>query len=209
MGISHSLPSGPYCIQGTHPLSCVQPLVHQGQGLGGGGSFSVREGSDRAGSPPVSRVLQPAVCGDKSLRIVEAGHRPLAIESAGSEDILQDGDSPVSTSFGTSWRLDGVSRLEGCVLASSDASGVTQVPQIRNLREGVPAQSSLLWPLHGSSGFHTGHGSYFGFSSPYRHSTSSISRRLADPSLLPRAGSPCAGYSVIRWGLSSIGRSLS
>ena len=63
-------------------------------------------------------------CGDESLRIVEAGHRPLATESAGSEDIRQDGDSPVSTSFGMGWRLDGVSRLEGCVLASSDASGV-------------------------------------------------------------------------------------
>ena len=127
---------------------------------------------------------------------MEAGHRPLATESAGSQVILQDGDSPVDTSFGTSWRLDGVSRLEGCVLASSDASGVAQVPQIRSLREGVPVQSSLLWPLHGSSGFHTGHGSCFGFSSPFRHSTSLISRRLADPSLLPRAGSPCSGYSA-------------
>ena len=171
MGISHSLPSGPYFIQGTHPLTSVQPLVHQGQGLGGGGSFSIREGGDRAGSPPVSGVLQPAVCGDESLRSVEAGHRPLATESEGSKDILQDEDFPVSTSFGTSWRLDGISRLEGCVLASSDASRFAQVRQIRSLREDVPVQSSLLWPLHSSSGFHTGHGSCFGFSSPYRHST--------------------------------------
>ena len=175
MGISHSLPSGPHLIQGTHPLPCIQPLVHQGQGLGGGGSLFVGEGSDKGGSPSVSRVLQPAVCGDENLRIVEAGHRPLATESAGSQVIFQDGDSPVGNSFGTSWRLDGVSRLEGCVLASSDASGAAQVPQIRSLREGVPVQSSLLWPLHGSSDFHTGHGSCFGFSSPFWHSTSSIS----------------------------------
>ena len=52
VGISHSLPSDPHFIQGTHPLSCVRPLVHQGQGLGGGGSFTVGEGSYRAGSPP-------------------------------------------------------------------------------------------------------------------------------------------------------------
>ena len=72
---------------------------------------------------------------------------------------------------------------------------VAQVPQIRSVREGVPVQSSLLWPLHGSSGFHTNHGSCFDFSSPFRHSTSSISRRLGDPSFLPRAGSSCLGYS--------------
>ena len=122
VGISHSLLSGPHLIQGSHPLPCVQPLVHQGQGFGGGGSFSVGEGSDRAGSPPVSGLLQPAVCGDESLRVVEAGHRPLATESGGSPDIFQAGDSLVGTSFGTGWRLDGVSRLEGCVLSSRASS---------------------------------------------------------------------------------------
>ena len=101
VGISHSLLSDPHFIQGTHPLPCVQPLVHQGQGLGGGGSFSVEEGSYRAGSPPVSGLLQPAVCGDESLRIAEADHRPLATESAGSQDIFQDGDSS-RYFFGTS-----------------------------------------------------------------------------------------------------------
>ena len=64
MGISHSLPLGPHLIRGTHPLPCVQPLVHQGQGLGGGGSLFVGEGGNRAGSPPVSGLLQPAVYGD-------------------------------------------------------------------------------------------------------------------------------------------------
>ena len=108
------------------PIPGVQPPVHQGQGLGGGGSFSVKEGSDRAGSPPVSGVLQPAVCGDESLRRVEAGHRPLATESEGSEDILQDGNSQVSTSFGTGWRLDGISRLRDVYL---------QVPMHPDLRK--------------------------------------------------------------------------
>ena len=127
---------------------------------------------------------------------MEAGHRPLVTESEGSENFFQDGDSPVGSPFSLSWRLDGVSRLERCVLAGSDASGISQVPQIRSLREGVPVQGSLLWPVHGSSGFHTGHGSCFGFSSLFWHSTSSISRRLADPSFFPRAGSPCSGYGA-------------
>ena len=195
VGRSHSLPSGLHLIRGTHPLPFVQPLVHQGQGLGGRGSLVVGERSNRAGSSPVSRLLQLAVCGDEGLGVVEAGHRPFVTESDGSEDFFQDGDSPVGSPFGLGWRLDGVSRLERCVLAGSDASRLLQVPQVRSVWEGVPVQGSLLWPVHGSSGFHSGHGSCFGFTSPFRHSSSSLPRRLASPSILPRAGSPCSGYS--------------
>ena len=111
------------------------------------------------------------------------------------QDILQDGDSPVRTSVSTCWGLDGVSRLEGCVLAGSNASGISQVPQIRGGREGVPIQSSLLWSLHRSSGFHPGHGSCFGVPSPDRDSVASLSRRLVDSSLLSGAGS-CSGDST-------------
>ena len=160
VGISHSLPLGSHFIQGTHPLPFVQPYVHQGQGLGGGSSL-VGERSDRAGSTYFSGLLQPAVCGDEGLRVVEAGHRPFVTESEGSEDFFQGGDSPVCASFGSKRGLDGVSRLEGCVLASSDASGEPQVPQIRSVREGVPVQGALLWAVHGSSDLHSGHGSGF------------------------------------------------
>ena len=122
MGISHSLPLGPHLIRGTHPLPLVQPHVHQGQSLGGGSSRFVGERGNRASFSSFSRLLQPAVCGDEGLGVVEAGHRPFVTESEGSEDFFQDGDSPVGTSFGSGWRLDGVSRLERCILASSDAS---------------------------------------------------------------------------------------
>ena len=67
-----------------------------------------------------------------------------------------------------------VSRLEGCILASSDASGEPQVPQIRSVREGVPVQGSLLWAVHGSTGLHSGHGSGFVFSSLVRYSSLSL-----------------------------------
>ena len=195
MGISHSLPSDTHLIQGTHPLSGVQSRFHQGQGLGRGGSFSVGEGSHRAGSTPISGVLQPVICGDEGLRVVEASNRPLATVPEDSELFLQDGDTPVGSAFGPSWGLDGVSRLEGCVLAGSDASGISQVSQVRGLWGDLPVPSSLLWPLHGSSGLHLGHGSCFGFSAPIRHSVTSLPRRLAHPGLLPRAGSPCSGFS--------------
>ena len=193
--ISHSLPSGPHLIRGTHPLPFVQPLVHQGQGLGGGGSLVVGERSNRAGFAPVSRLLQLAVCGDEGLGVVEAGHRPFVTKSEGSEDFFQDGDSPVGSPLGPGWRLDGDSRLERCVLAGPDASGLSKVPLVRSVWEGVPVQGSLLWPVHGSPGFHSGHGSCFGFTSPFRRSSLSLPRRLASPSVLLRAGSPCSGYS--------------
>ena len=195
VGILHSLPLGSHFIQGTHPLPFVQPYVHQGQGLGGGSSLVVGERSDRAGSTSFSGLLQLAVCGDEGLRVVEAGLRPFVTESEGSEDFFQDGDSPVCFSFGSKKGLDGVSRLEGCVLASSDASGEPQVPQIHSVREGVPVQGSLLSAVHGSTGLHSGNGSGFIFSSPVRYSSSSLPRRLADPCILSGAGSPCSGHS--------------
>ena len=140
VGVSHSLPSGSHFIQGTHPLPGLQSRFHPGQGTGGRNPGVAGQGSDRASSSSLSRLLQPVIRGDESLRSVEAGHRPLATESEGATDILQDGDSPVRTSVSTCWGLDGVSRLEGCVLAGSNASGISQVPQIRGGREGVPIQ---------------------------------------------------------------------
>ena len=193
VGISHSLPLDFRFIRGTHPLSFVQPHVHTGQSLGGGASLVVRERSDRAGSSSFSGLLQPAVCGDEVLRVVESGHRPLATGSESSEDFFQGGDFLVCSSLGVERGLDGVYRLEGCVLASSDASRKPQVPQIRSVPGGVSVQSSLLWTLHGSASLHAGHGSGFGFSSLVRHS--SLPRRLAAPSVLPGAGSPCSGHS--------------
>ena len=196
VGISDSLPSDSYFIQGTHPFSGLQPRFHLGQSLGGRSSVLAGQGGNLSGSPSLSRLLQTVIHGDESLRSMEAGHRPLTTESEGAKDIPQDGDSPVSTSVGTSWRLGCVSRLEGCILAGPDASGISQVPQIRSGWEGVPIQSSLLWSLHSSSGFHPGHGSCFCISSQDRHSVAFIPRRLVNPGLLPGAGSPCSGDSA-------------
>ena len=108
VGISDYLPSGSHFIQGTHPFSGVLPQFHQGQSSGRRGPVFIGQGSDRACSSSFSRLLQPVVCGVESLRSVEAGHRPLATESEGAADILQDGDSPVRTSVSTRWGLDGV-----------------------------------------------------------------------------------------------------
>ena len=81
IGISDSLPSDSYFIQGSHPFSGLQSRFHPGQSLGGGSSVLAGQGGSRAGSPSLSRLLQPVIRGDESLRSVEAGHRPLTTES--------------------------------------------------------------------------------------------------------------------------------
>ena len=88
VGISHSLPSGSHLIQGTHPFSSLLPQLHQGQGFGGRSQFSSGERSDRASSSSLSRLLQPSVCGDEGLRVVEIGDRSFVAEPEDIEDIL-------------------------------------------------------------------------------------------------------------------------
>ena len=90
------------------PYSLYSPTSIRGKALEGGGSLVVRERSDRAGYSSFSGLLQPAVCGDKGFRVVEAGHRPLTTGSDGSEDFFQDGDSLVCSSLGAERGLDGV-----------------------------------------------------------------------------------------------------
>ena len=92
--------------------------------------------------------------------------------------------------------MDGVSGLEGCIFAGSDASGISQVPQVHGGREGVPVQGSLLWTLHRSSGFHQGHGSCVRYSSQDRGAASPLPRRLVTSGLLSGAGSPCSEDSA-------------
>ena len=148
-------------------------------------------------SSSLSRVLQPVVFGDESLRVLEAGHRPFGVESVRPQDSIQDGDSSVCPFVSAEGRLDGVSRLEGRLLASSYPSGQSQVPQICSLQLGVPIQGSVLWSLHGFSSFHEGHGSGIDFFASCGHSDLSIPRRLVDPGFLSISHSPGSGDGAL------------
>ena len=88
--------------------------------------------------------------------------------------------------------MDGVSGLEGCVLAGANAPGFTQVPQVHGGREGVPVQGLLLRPFHGSASFYQGHGSCVSDSTQDGGTTSSLPGRLVASGILTRAGSPCS-----------------
>ena len=129
-GIPDSLPLGSHLIQGSNPFTGVCLQFHQGQSSGGRGSGSAEQGCLRAGSASISRLLQPVIHGYESFRGVETGHRPFHSELGDSADILPDGDTSIRSSLGSSRGLDGVSGLEGGVLAGANAPGFTQVPQV-------------------------------------------------------------------------------
>ena len=195
-GIPDSLPLGSHLIQGSHPFTGVCLQFHQGQSSGGRGSGSAEQGCHRAGSASISRLLQPVILGYESFRGVETGHRPFHSELVDSAVILQDGDTSIRSSLGSSGGLDGVSGLEGCVLAGANAPGFTQVPQVHGGGEGVPVQGTLLRTFHGSASFYQGHGSCVSDSTQDGGTTSSLPGRLVASGILTRAGSPCSEDSA-------------
>ena len=195
-GIPDSLPLGYHLVQGSHPFTGVCLQFHQGQSSGGRGSGSAEQGCLRAGSASISRLLQPVIHGYESFRGVETGHRPFHSELEDSADFLQDGDTSIRSSLGSSGGLDGVSGLEGCILAGANAPGFTQVPQVHGGGEGVPVQGTLLRPFHGSASFYQGHGSCVSDSTEDGGTTSSLPGRLVASGILTRAGSPCSEDSA-------------
>ena len=188
--ISHSFPKGSHFIRGAHPFFGLLPQFHPGQSLGAGSGVSAPEGSYRAGSTSFSRLLQPSVCGDESLRVLAAGNRPFSIESQGVEDTIQDGDYPVHSVVSPQRGLDGLHRPQRWVPSGSNPPGFQEVSEVHGLQQGLSIQGPLLRAVHGSAGLHPGHGSGFGHFTHFRHSSSAISGRLIDSGVLPRAGSP-------------------
>ena len=130
MGISHSLPFGSHFIQGTHPLPLVQPYVHQGQGLGGGSSLSLLEkGAIELVSGYYSRLFVVMKASgswrlviDLSLLNLKVQKTSFKMETLQSVLLsVQRGDCMVSLDLKDAY--------------DSDASGKSQVPQIRGVRK--------------------------------------------------------------------------
>ena len=158
-----SLPVSTSTVCGTHPFSVLRPQFHQGPSPGEGTSVFGAERSLRARFFAFSGLLQPVFCGDESLRVVGTGYSFVYPQSENPQNSLQDGNPSVCASICAERRLDGVHRLEGHLLASSNTSRQPQVPQICGLESSLSIQGSLFRPLHSSAGFHTGHASGIGF----------------------------------------------
>ena len=190
--LSHSFPEDSHFIRGTHPLYGLLPPHHPGQSLGAGGGVSAPEGSHRAGSASFAGLLQPFVCRHEGLGVVAASNRSLAFEPQSAQGTVQDGDSLIRSVVSPQGGLDGLHLPEGCISASSDASGIQKVSSVHGVRQSLPIQGSLLWSVHGSAGLHAGDGSGFGDSPQSWNSALALSGRLADSGVLPRAGSSCS-----------------
>ena len=115
---------------------------------------------------------------------MEASDRPVTSESLHSANMIQDGDQPVGPPCGAEGRLDDFHRSSG-----SDTSRQLLLPQVCCGWPGLSIQGPLLWPLHGPSGIHQGHGSCVGHPSRHGHPDTPVSRRLVGPRLV-LSGSP-------------------
>ena len=144
VGLSDTLPFHSSTVLGAHPFSGLYPIVHPGQGHRTGCFFPVGEGGCQAGSPSLSGILQPLICSDESLVVVETHDRPFHPEPSYPQVSFQDGDSPVCAPLCEAWGLDGVLGSQGCVLAGANSSGQPQVPEVRGFGEGVSIQDPLF-----------------------------------------------------------------
>ena len=93
--------------------------------------------------------------------MMASGHRPLPSHSLCGRVPLSAGDHSVCTPVSTSGRLDGLHRSQGSVSSGAGSSCFSSLSSLHVLWHGLPVQSSVLCPLHGSAGLHQGHGSCF------------------------------------------------
>ena len=186
--LPHSFPLRPSSIHGSHLPAFVPPFIHQRGGTGGGYSGSCSQECGGACSSAFPRLLQPAFRCVEDLRILETRHRSLDPQFVRGCVALPHGDHPVGPSFCSSGRLDGLHRPQGSLPAGlSGLSALPSVlPSVCGAGQCLPVLCPLLWPIHGSTGLLTGHGSCFRHSPFLGYPHEAVPRRLACPVVLSR-----------------------
>ena len=144
------------------PSQCLLPAPSPLRGLLWRRSpWAYCQGCSGACSTPFSRLLQPSVRSMEDLGVMASGHRPLPSHSLCGRVPLSAGDHSVCTPVSTSGRLDGLHRSQGSVSSGASSSCFSSLSSLHVPWHGLPVQSSVLCPLHGSAGLHQGHGSCF------------------------------------------------
>ena len=184
--IPHSFPLQTSSNQGSHHPAFLPPFVHQRGGSGGGYSGSRSQECGGACSSAFPMLLQLAFRCVEDLRILETRHRSLDPQFACGCVALPHGDHPVSPSFCSSGRLDGLHRPQGSLTAGPCPSGLSALPSVCGSGQCLPVLCRLLRPLHGSTGLLTGHGSCFRHSPFLGYPHEAVPRRLARPVVLSR-----------------------
>ena len=140
-------------------------------------------------------LLQPSVHSVADLKVLASGHRPLPSPSLCGRVSLPDGDHSVYAPVCTSGGLDGLHRSLGNVSSSASSSYFSSLSSLHNPRHGLPVPGAVLWPLHGSTGLHQGHGSCFSYPPLSGVPYATVPRRLAGPVFLsgvsPQGSSDC------------------
>ena len=175
------------------PMPSYNPLSTKGVALEEVTLDLVTKGAVELAPLPSPGFYSPSVCRVEDLGVVASSHRPLHPQSLRGCVALSDGDHPVCSPFCSSGRLDGLHRSSGGVPPGSGSSGVSSLPPLCVQWSSLPIQCAVLWPIHGSTGLLSGHGSCFCHSPLDEYPHAQISRRLAGPVLfsgVPSPGSP-------------------
>ena len=126
-----ALPPHSSCLQCSHSIAFLQPLLHQG-GCARGGHLGLNcQGCYGACSTPFSGLLQPSVRSVEDLGVVASSHRPLPSQSFCGRVPLSDGDHSVCAPVCAPGRLDGLHRSQGSVSSSAGSSCLSSLSTLR------------------------------------------------------------------------------
>ena len=173
--LSHPFSQLPSAVPGSSPYAFLQPLLHQ-RGCARGGHPRLNcQGYSGASSTSVSGLLQPSV-----LWKTAGSWRPV-IDLSHLNRFVDVSHFQMETIQSVL-----LSVRQGDWMASIDLKeAYLQVPVHPESRplsplcfqgSRPPAQNSVLWPLHGSAGLLSGHGSCFRHSPRYGYPHAPISR---------------------------------
>ena len=174
-GVCESLLHASFSVSDPHRPGLVLSPVHRGGALEEEIQALRRKGAVKP-APPT-----PGFC---SRMFVGGRYRPVHPEPECGSDSFLDGDISDCSSFCAEERLDGIHRSEGCLPSDSNPSCVSQVSQVHSQREDLAVLGPLLWSVHSPTGLHSRDGSCVGIPSSARSSDASVSRRLADSSVV-------------------------
>ena len=155
------------------------PQFHQGESPVSRTGVSSPQGSFGTCSQ-VSRILQQGICGTEGKRYLETNNRSLDTEPVCGIYDFPHGDSSFSVKVSASRGLDGVNRPERCLPSDSNASELSEIPQVCKFIGHFPIQSTLFRPDHGTSSIYKGDGSCFSLYAQEGLQNAKIPRRLVN-----------------------------
>ena len=179
VGVYDSLSQFSSPVRDSHTHGFVLSPIHQGEGLGGGDSGSLPQGSGGA-CVIFSGLLQPDVCRHQGIGRMETDHQPLHSEPVSGSDVFSGGDCSDGPSFGAEERLDGLRRSERRVPSDPDPPCELQVSQVHSRRQDLAVSGSVFQSVHGATGVYSHDGTCVGLPPSAWCPDASVSGRLAD-----------------------------